>query len=92
MAPAGHDLALSLGLNAGDPVLVGVFSPSRGIGAEPTNQSAVCVFSVADIEVLCSSRENTVQSFTKLSPNEVVIKYCNVRNNKRNGLAFECCT
>ena len=89
---AGQDLARSLGLSPGDPVLVGVFSPAQELSAVPQRQSAVCVFSVADIEVLCSSRENTVQSFTKLSPNEVVIKYCNVRNNKRNGLAFECCT
>ena len=50
LAPAGQDLANSLGLSVGDPVLVGVFSPSKGISAEPTNQSAVCVFSVADIE------------------------------------------
>ena len=50
LAGAGHELALSMGLSPGDPVLVGVFSPSKGISAEPTNNSAVCIFSVADIE------------------------------------------
>lgn len=51
LAQAGPDLANSLGLSTGDPVLVGVFSPPRGIGsAEPSHQSAVCVFSIADIE------------------------------------------
>lgn len=51
VARAGRDLADSLGLSVGDPVLVGVFSPAKGIGGpEPGHQSAVCVFSVADIE------------------------------------------
>ena len=51
LAQAGPDLANSLGLSAGDPVLVGLFSPPKGIGsAEPSHQSAVCVFSIADIE------------------------------------------
>lgn len=51
LAQAGPDLANSLGLSPGDPVLVGLFSPPKGIGSpEPSHQSAVCVFSIADIE------------------------------------------
>jgi len=51
LAQAGPDLANSLGLSTGDPVLVGLFSPPKGIGSpEPSHQSAVCVFSIADIE------------------------------------------
>ena len=47
---AGQDLARSLGLSPGDPVLVGVFSPAQELSAVPQRQSAVCVFSVADID------------------------------------------
>ena len=51
LAQAGPDLANSLGLTTGDPVLVGLFSPPKGIGSsEASHQSAVCVFSIADIE------------------------------------------
>ncbi len=51
LAAAGPDLAASLGLSPGDPVLVGLFSPPKGIGSsEPSHQSAVCVFSMADVE------------------------------------------
>ncbi|XP_069694417.1 plexin-B isoform X10 [Periplaneta americana] len=47
---AGADLALSLGIKPNDPVLVGVFGPSRGITNEPQIRSAVCVYSLQDIE------------------------------------------
>lgn len=47
---AGAELAGNLGINRGDDVLVGVFSPSRGIGNEPQSKSAVCVYSLQDIE------------------------------------------
>ncbi|XP_066996957.2 plexin-B isoform X2 [Anabrus simplex] len=47
---AGADLAMSLGILRGDPVLVGVFAPSRGITNEPQARSAVCVYSLHDIE------------------------------------------
>lgn len=51
LAAAGPDLAASLGLSTGDPVLIGLFSPPKGIGgSEPSHQSAVCVFSMADVE------------------------------------------
>ncbi|KAK2717101.1 hypothetical protein QYM36_007291, partial [Artemia franciscana] len=50
LVSAGVDLAASYGVKNGDPVLVGVFSPQKGISAEPLNQSAMCVFSLAKIE------------------------------------------
>ncbi|KAJ1530806.1 hypothetical protein ONE63_005655 [Megalurothrips usitatus] len=50
VVPAGQHLANSMGLEAGDPVMIGVFSPSRSISAEPQARSAVCVYSLKDIE------------------------------------------
>ena len=51
LAAAGPDLALSLGLSTGDPVLIATFSPPKIVGtSEPSRQSAVCVYSIADIE------------------------------------------
>ncbi|KAG7207100.1 hypothetical protein KM043_000977 [Ampulex compressa] len=50
VAPAGSDLAMQLGISVGDPIFVSVFSPSRGITNEPQPRSAVCVYSLQDIE------------------------------------------
>lgn len=47
---AGSELAGNLGIDRGNHVLVGVFSPSRGISNEPQAKSAVCVYSLQDIE------------------------------------------
>ncbi|XP_042221398.1 plexin-B-like, partial [Homarus americanus] len=47
---AGSDLAASMGMAKGDPLLVGVFAPSQGHTARPETASAVCVYSVHDIE------------------------------------------
>ncbi|XP_046429444.1 plexin-B [Neodiprion fabricii] len=51
VAPAGSDLAMQLGISIGDPVFVSVFSPSKGITSEPLPRSAVCVYSLQDIEM-----------------------------------------
>ena len=48
--PAREDLAKSLGINKGDLVFVGVFAQSKGITNEPSSESAVCVYSLRDIE------------------------------------------
>ncbi|XP_012258448.2 plexin-B isoform X2 [Athalia rosae] len=50
VAAAGSDLAIQLGISKGDSVLVSVFSPSKGITSEPLPRSAVCVYSLRDIE------------------------------------------
>lgn len=50
VAFAGANLASELGIKADDPVLIGVFSPSQGITNEPVSRSAVCAFSMAEIE------------------------------------------
>lgn len=50
VAAAGSDLAIQLGISVGDPVFVSVFSPSKGITSEPLPRSAVCVYSLQDIE------------------------------------------
>ncbi|XP_046407058.1 plexin-B isoform X3 [Ischnura elegans] len=50
VAAAGQDLAASLGIAVGKPILVGAFSPSRGITNEPKKRSALCVYSLQDIE------------------------------------------
>ncbi|KYN31861.1 Plexin-B [Trachymyrmex septentrionalis] len=50
VAAAGSDLAMQLGISVGDPVFVSVFSPSRGITNEPLSRSAVCIYSLQDIE------------------------------------------
>uniref|UniRef100_A0A146MHQ7 Plexin-B n=2 Tax=Lygus hesperus TaxID=30085 RepID=A0A146MHQ7_LYGHE len=46
----GEEVANSLGIDSNDPVLVASFSPSKTITNEPLQQSALCVYSVADIE------------------------------------------
>lgn len=50
VAAAGSDLAMQLGISVGDPVFVTVFSPSRGITNEALSRSAVCIYSLQDIE------------------------------------------
>ncbi|CAL4133699.1 unnamed protein product [Meganyctiphanes norvegica] len=47
---AGLDLANSMGVREGDPVLVATFSPSQGHTQHPRDSSAVCVYSIRDIE------------------------------------------
>ena len=47
----GTDLAVSLGLNVTDDVLYGVFAKSQTQeGDVPSNQSALCIFKLSDIE------------------------------------------
>lgn len=50
VAAAGGDLAVQLGIAVGDPIFVSVFSPSKGITNEPQPRSALCVYSLQDIE------------------------------------------
>lgn len=50
VAAAGSDLAMQLGINVGDPVFVAVFSPSKGITNEPLPHSALCIYSLQEIE------------------------------------------
>ncbi|KAF4532612.1 hypothetical protein B566_EDAN013517, partial [Ephemera danica] len=47
---AGTELSLSFGLQPEEPILVGVFGPSRGITSESQPSSAMCVYSLRDIE------------------------------------------
>ncbi|CAL4079642.1 unnamed protein product [Meganyctiphanes norvegica] len=47
---AGADLASSMGVTEGDPVLLTVFSPSQGHSMQPEEASAICVYSIKDIE------------------------------------------
>jgi plexin A len=48
--PAREDLARSLGIKKGDLVLVAVFAQSKGITNEPQTDSAICIYSMQDIE------------------------------------------
>ncbi|XP_047736216.1 plexin-B isoform X3 [Hyalella azteca] len=50
LASAGADLAASMGIHAGDPILVATFAPSVGHTADAENAAAVCIYSVAYIE------------------------------------------
>lgn len=50
IATAGEELAASLGIKTGDTILAASFSPSKGITNEPQAQSALCVYSMRDIE------------------------------------------
>lgn len=50
LAGAGEELAASLGVRAGESILAASFSPSRGITNEPQNQSALCTYSMKDVE------------------------------------------
>ncbi|XP_075218769.1 plexin B isoform X1 [Lycorma delicatula] len=47
---SGDDLAVGLGIDSGDFILVGSFSPSRSITNEPLSKSAICIYSMVDIE------------------------------------------
>ncbi|XP_072046064.1 plexin-A4-like [Amphiura filiformis] len=50
VGPAGADLAATLGLNAGDDVMYGVFAKNQGEdGNIPSNKSALCIFKLEDI-------------------------------------------
>ncbi|XP_049807019.1 plexin-B [Schistocerca serialis cubense] len=51
VAAAGGDLAAALGVRAGEPALFAAFSPSRGIGPEPQPRSALCVYSLSEVEL-----------------------------------------
>lgn len=50
LATAGIELASSLGVPAGSPVLVAAFRPARGITNEPQSYSALCLYPLRDIE------------------------------------------
>ena len=50
LATAGSDLAASMGIFPGDPILVATFAPSRGHTAEAVEGSAVCLYSIKYIE------------------------------------------
>ena len=51
IGPAGRDLAVSLGLNETDNVFYGVFAKNQGQeGDTPSNQSALCIFKLSDID------------------------------------------
>lgn len=50
LSRVGEEVANSLGIDSNDPVLVASFSPSKTITNEPLQQSALCIYSVADIE------------------------------------------
>ncbi|XP_014222817.2 plexin-B isoform X2 [Trichogramma pretiosum] len=50
IAPAGSDLAAQLGIAVGAPVFVASFSPSKGITNEPQPKSAICVYSLQEIQ------------------------------------------
>ncbi|CAF4870399.1 unnamed protein product [Pieris macdunnoughi] len=51
IAKAGINLANQLGIEPGDYILVATFSPSKGISNEPMSKSAICVFSMQEIEI-----------------------------------------
>lgn len=50
IASAGDELAYSLDIKTGDTILAASFSPSRGMTNEPLAQSALCVYSMKEIE------------------------------------------
>lgn len=50
IAPAGDELAYSMGIKTGDTILAASFSPSRGMTNEPLSQSALCLYSMKEIE------------------------------------------
>lgn len=51
VATAGSDLAMQLGISVGAPIFVAVFSPSKGITNDALPKSALCVYSLQDIEI-----------------------------------------
>lgn len=50
ITPAGQRLAQSLGIKKDDQVLVTVFSPAKDITNEPQSKSALCLYSMKDID------------------------------------------
>ncbi|XP_044257639.1 plexin-B isoform X2 [Tribolium madens] len=50
IATAGDELANSLGITVGTPILIAVFRPARGITNEPQPHSALCLYPLRDIE------------------------------------------
>ncbi|KAM7341380.1 plexin B isoform 1-T6 [Cochliomyia hominivorax] len=47
---AGQKLAQQMGIKRGDHVLVAIFSPSREITNQPEDKSAMCIYSLKEIE------------------------------------------
>ncbi|XP_066158609.1 plexin-B [Euwallacea fornicatus] len=47
---AGEELANAMDVEVNSPVLIAVFRPAKGITNEPQNHSALCIFSMRDIE------------------------------------------
>ncbi|XP_043657313.1 plexin-B [Drosophila teissieri] len=47
---ASHKLAQKMGIKKDDHVLITVFSPSKEISNQPENKSAMCIYSIKDIE------------------------------------------
>uniref|UniRef100_A0A6A7FV03 Plexin-B-like n=1 Tax=Hirondellea gigas TaxID=1518452 RepID=A0A6A7FV03_9CRUS len=50
LAAAGADLASSMGIHPGDPILVATFAPSKGHSAAAQEGAAVCIYSIKYIE------------------------------------------
>ncbi|KAH8269817.1 hypothetical protein KR018_012241 [Drosophila ironensis] len=50
LTPASHKLAQQMGIKKDDRVLVTVFSPSKEISDQPQRKSAMCIYSIKDIE------------------------------------------
>ncbi|XP_055537912.1 plexin-B isoform X2 [Wyeomyia smithii] len=50
IAQAGLKLSQEFGIKKDDYVLLSVFSPSKEISSEPQNNSAMCIFSLVEIE------------------------------------------
>nr|XP_045584277.1 plexin-B-like [Procambarus clarkii] len=50
LVSAGSDLAANMVIGVGEPILIAVFAPSQGHTASPEAASAVCAYSVHDIE------------------------------------------
>ncbi|XP_053671423.1 LOW QUALITY PROTEIN: plexin-B [Anopheles nili] len=50
LAQAGQKLSSDMGIKRDDFLLVAVFSPSKEITDEPQNRSAICMYSLKDIE------------------------------------------
>ena len=50
LAQAGQKLSNDMGIKREDYLLVAVFSPSKEITDEPQNRSAICMYSLKDIE------------------------------------------
>lgn len=50
LASAGDELAYSMGIKTADTILAASFSPSRGMTNEPLAQSALCIYSMKEVE------------------------------------------